>query len=64
KIGVLVKDARIKKGLSQSQLALRVGMKQPDISQVEEGRKNITLYTLMRLCKVLEIERVEMGQIG
>lgn len=60
KIGKTIKDTRIEKGLSQNELALRVRMKQPDISKIEEGRKNITIETLSRLCKVLEIEKIEL----
>jgi len=60
KIGKTIKETRIEKGLSQNELALRVGMKQPDISRIEEGRKNITIETLSRLCKVLEIKRIEL----
>jgi DNA-binding Xre family transcriptional regulator len=59
-IGMEIRDARIQKGLSQKQLALRIGMKQPDISKIEEGKKNITLFTLIRLCKVLGIETIDM----
>lgn len=62
KFGKLIKEARIKKGLSQKQLALCVGMKQPDISGVEEGRKNITLYTVMRLCRALKIKKIDVEQ--
>jgi len=59
-IGMKIRDARIQKGLSQKQLALRIGMKQPDISRIEEGKKNITLFTLTRLCKVLGIEEIDI----
>jgi len=58
--GEQVLESRIKKGLSQRQLALRIGMKQPDISRVEEGRKNITFYTVLRLCKFLKIKRINI----
>lgn len=60
RLGLLVKEARMESGLSQNQLALRVGMRQPDISRIEEGKKNITLFTLTRLCKVLGIRRVDI----
>lgn len=60
RIGRMIKEARVEKGLSQNGLALRAGMKQPDISRIEEGRKNITLGTLSRLCKILGIERLEL----
>lgn len=58
--GSVIREERIAKGLSQKQLALRIGMKQPDISRVEEGKKNVTLFTLMRLCKALGIKRVDL----
>ncbi len=61
-LGSTVREARIQRGLSQGQLALHLGMKQPDISRIEEGKKNMTLFTLMRLCRVLglfvNLERV------
>lgn len=59
-LGGRIKEARIERGLSQKQLALRVGIKQPDISRVEEGKKNITLFTLVRLCKVLGIRTIDL----
>lgn len=60
KIGGKIREARIRKGLSQRQLALGIGMRQPDISMIEEGRKNITLDTLMRLSKALDIKEIEL----
>lgn len=61
KIGEMIKQERINRNFSQKELALRVGMKQPDVSEIEEGKKNITLDTLSRLCKVLEIKKVDIG---
>lgn len=61
KIGMMLKEGRLERGLSQRQLAQIAGMKQPDISRIEEGRKNITLYTLMRLCKIVKIKRINLG---
>jgi len=60
KIGKAIKTARIGIGLSQNELALKVGMKQPDICSIENGKKNITLETLISLCKVLEIKNIEI----
>ena len=45
KIGKLVREVRLRKRLSQSELAFKIGMKQPDISMIEKGGKNITLET-------------------
>lgn len=61
KVGHVIKEARIEKGLSQKDLGFRVGMKQPDISRIEEGKKNMTLFTLMRLCTALGIKKIDVG---
>ena len=61
-IGGTIKRARIEKGWSQSDFARRVGIKQPDISAIERGRKNITLETLARLCKILNIKNILVSE--
>ena len=60
-IGRTIREARVQKGLSQKELSLIIGMKQPDISIIEKGKKNITLETLSRLCKVLEIKKIDIN---
>jgi DNA-binding XRE family transcriptional regulator len=59
KIGRLIREARVQNGLSQKELAFRIGMRQPDISTIEKGGKNITLGTLIRLCNTLGIKKLE-----
>lgn len=58
-LGARIQEARIRQGLSQRQLALRVGLQQPDISRIKEGKRNVTLFTLVRLCKELGIRNVD-----
>lgn len=60
KIGKTIREARVEKGLSQKELSLRTRMKQPDISAIEDGKKNITIETLVRLAKVLELKRIDI----
>ena len=60
KIGNTIKEARMKSGLSQKELALKLRMKQPDISKIEKGKQNITLETLTFLCKALAIKKIEL----
>lgn len=47
---------RQKKGFSQTELALRVGTKQPVISRLESGTGNPTLDLLRRVAKALDTE--------
>ena len=60
-VGNQIRKKRVEKGMSQKDLALAVGMRQPDISKIEEGKKNITLETLTRLCKCLGIEVIKVA---
>ena len=48
-IGEQLKEERQRAGLSQEQLALRIGTKKSFISRVENGRADIQLSTLVRL---------------
>lgn len=55
-IGKRIRQSRIDKGLSQQELSVLIGIKQPEISKIEEGKKNITIATLSRFCKALNIQ--------
>ena len=52
-IGEQLKDERIKAGLTQEQLANRIGTKKSFISRVEKGRADIQLSTLVKLFRGL-----------
>lgn len=60
KTGEILKEARLKKGWSQSDFARRARMNQPDISAIERGKKNMTIETLVRLCKTLGIKNLSL----
>ncbi|MCB5168513.1 helix-turn-helix domain-containing protein [Streptomyces bambusae] len=53
-LGQAVYDRRTALRLSQSELARRAGMTQPQISQIEGGDSTPTLAVLTRLAKALE----------
>jgi ribosome-binding protein aMBF1 (putative translation factor) len=57
-IGRKIRQAREQKGWSQTDLAHHTGLKQPDISAIEKGKKNITLATLSKLEKILELRNL------
>lgn len=60
-LGRMIKEARIRSGLSQQDFAFRAGLKQPDVSKIEKGKKNMTLKTLLTVSKVLKIKGLRWG---
>ena len=52
-IGEQLKDERLKAGLTQEQLANKIGTKKSFISRVEKGRTDIQLSTLVKLFRGL-----------
>jgi DNA-binding XRE family transcriptional regulator len=49
KLGVLIRDARMKANMTQEELAAKVGTKRTYISRIEHDSSDIRLSTLMRI---------------
>src|SRR3712207_3740683 len=64
RIGMLVRDARRHRGLTQAQLAERLGTSQSAIARIEQGGQNLTLDLLGRLSEALERELFSVGPSG
>lgn len=57
RIGTNLAKIRQRKGLSQTQLAARVGMSAPNISRIENSpSKNLTLETMLKLFGALDYD--------
>ena len=52
KLGILLHEARIKKGLTQSELADKVGTTKSYISKIENNIKEVRLSTLQRIVQL------------
>lgn len=48
-----LQKARVRSGISQSELAYRLGTQKTAISRLESGRQNITVATLVRTCHAM-----------
>jgi transcriptional regulator with XRE-family HTH domain len=55
-VAIGVVSYRAQHGLSQRQLAERLGMKQPAIARIEAGEHNPSIETLIHLSRVLGME--------
>lgn len=60
KFGDKVKEQRIKKGLSQEQLAELAGVHRTYIGMIERAEKNITLESIEKLAKPLGLKISEL----
>jgi UDP-N-acetylglucosamine 1-carboxyvinyltransferase len=61
RIGSLVRDARRHRGLTQQQLADRLGTSQSAVARIEQGGQNLTLELLGRLSAALGSELISVG---
>lgn len=52
----LLRRKRIEKGMSQTELAEKVGTTQPYIYQVESGRRTPSLALFFEICEMLDIK--------
>ncbi|MDE6586608.1 MAG: helix-turn-helix domain-containing protein [Clostridia bacterium] len=58
--GLKVAKARIKENLSAYELSLRIGKDASYIHKLENGKVNVTLNVIFKICEVLKIEPIEL----
>lgn len=54
-IGTKIKQVRISKGISSSELARLCEMDRPGLVHIEKGRINVTSKTLLRIANALDV---------
>ncbi len=60
-IGNIIKNARLKTKLSQSELAEKIELNEKHISNIERGVNAPILDTFLKLCDVLELNLQDFG---
>ena len=55
-VGAIIKRERLRRGLSQAQLALRAGTDQSAISRIESGREDVTWARLRAILLSMGLE--------
>jgi len=58
-IGERIKKLRLQKGLNQVDIYTKIGLSSSYYSEIENGKKNVTIETLEKICKVLDISMSE-----
>ena len=55
KIGIRIKDVRLKQNISQEKLAELINMSKEHVSHIECGTTKLSLLALVKICNSLEI---------
>ena len=58
--GATVRELRKGKNLSQEELALEIGMDLTSINEIENGRRNPTLRTVVKIANALGVRPAEL----
>lgn len=64
KIGALIQEARINRGLTQAELAKELSTSQSAVNRIEKGGQNISLEMIARISEVLSSNIVTLNQSG
>ncbi|MFM6924166.1 MAG: helix-turn-helix domain-containing protein [Ferruginibacter sp.] len=60
KIGRRIKMIRLEKNMTQNDLAIECEFEKASLSRIEAGKTNITIRTLYKICKALDIQIIEL----
>lgn len=58
-IGEHIKRERLKKGISGAELSRMIFMDKPNLTRIEKGRVNPSLYVIKQICIALELPLAE-----
>ncbi len=64
KIGKLIQEARLSRGLTQAELAKELGTSQSAVNRIEKGGQNISLEMVARISEVLSSDIVTLNKNG
>ncbi|MBL0358805.1 MAG: helix-turn-helix transcriptional regulator [Chitinophagaceae bacterium] len=60
KIGERIRTHRIKKNMTQNDLAIECKFEKASMSRIESGKSNPTIRTLYKICKALDVQITEL----
>src|SRR5687768_12446949 len=64
KIGALIHEARVNRGLTQAELARELATSQSAVNRIEKGGQNISLEMIARISDVLSSSIVSLNNPG
>lgn len=64
RIGAIIQETRVRRDMTQAQLAEALGTSQSAINRIEKGGQNVSLEMLARIGEVLSSEIVSLNTVG
>ena len=55
-LGTSIRNARVERSLSQSELAALCNFEKSNMSRIEAGNTNPTILTLRKICRALQVK--------
>ena len=59
-LGARIRELRLKRHLTQNELAILCNFEKASMSRIESGQTNVTIYTLKKISKALEVHITEL----
>jgi len=58
-LGKKIKEIRLRKKISQTEVAYRCGFDKSNYNTIEAGKRNPTIVSLLKIAKALDVELIE-----
>ena len=58
-LGARIKELRLNKNMTQNELAIQCNFEKASLSRIESGKTNITILTLNRISRALDVDMSE-----
>jgi len=59
-LGARIRELRLKKEMTQNELAMQCDFEKASMSRIESGQTNMTILTLIKISKALDVEITEL----
>jgi transcriptional regulator with XRE-family HTH domain len=58
-LGSRIKKIRLEKDMTQNELSIQCDFEKASMSRIESGKTNVTVLTLRKISKALDVEMIE-----
>lgn len=59
-LGKRIKALRLEKNISQTEMAYRCGFDKSNYNNIESGKRNVTIISLLKISKALEVSLTDL----